>query len=176
MPNLVSLETRNANTEGKGLISIRDLIKSSLRMRPNRIVIGEVRGAEALDMLQAMNTGHDGSLSTGHANTISDMISRLETMVLSGADLPITVVRQQISSAIDIFVHLSRLRDRSRRVTEISEVIGMENGEVLLNPLYRFQEEEEREGRIIGGLIQVGRLIKTDKIQAGFGSEKQSNK
>ncbi|MBR2567044.1 MAG: CpaF family protein [Paenibacillus sp.] len=166
VPNLVSLETRNANTEGKGLISIRDLIKSSLRMRPNRIVIGEVRGAEALDMLQAMNTGHDGSLSTGHANTISDMISRLETMVLSGADLPITVVRQQISSAIDIFVHLSRLRDRSRRVTEISEVIGMENGEVLLNPLYRFQEEEEREGRIIGGLIQVGRLIKTDKIQA----------
>ncbi|CAI6082375.1 hypothetical protein PAECIP112173_03542 [Paenibacillus sp. JJ-100] len=166
VPNLVSLETRNANTEGKGLISIRDLIKSSLRMRPNRIVIGEVRGAEALDMLQAMNTGHDGSLSTGHANTISDMISRLETMVLSGADLPIAVVRQQISSAIDIFVHLSRLRDRSRRVTEISEVIGMENGEVLLNPLYRFQEEEEREGHIIGGLIQVGRLSKTDKIQA----------
>lgn len=166
----MSLETRNANTEGKGQISIRDLIKSSLRMRPNRIVIGEVRGAEALDMLQAMNTGHDGSLSTGHANTISDMISRLETMVLSGADLPITVVRQQISSAIDIFVHLSRLRDRSRRVTEISEVIGMQNGEVLLNPLFRFQEQEEREGKIIGGLIQVGKLNQVDKIQmAGLG-------
>ncbi|WP_366349548.1 ATPase, T2SS/T4P/T4SS family [Paenibacillus amylolyticus] len=170
VPNLVSLETRNANTEGKGQISIRDLIKSSLRMRPNRIVIGEVRGAEALDMLQAMNTGHDGSLSTGHANTISDMISRLETMVLSGADLPIAVVRQQISSAIDIFVHLSRLRDRSRRVTEISEVIGMQNGEVMLNPLFRFQEQEEREGKIIGGLVQVGKLNQVDKIQmAGLG-------
>lgn len=170
VPNLVSLETRNANTEGKGQISIRDLIKSSLRMRPNRIVIGEVRGAEALDMLQAMNTGHDGSLSTGHANTISDMISRLETMVLSGADLPIAVVRQQISSAIDIFVHLSRLRDRSRRVTEISEVIGMQDGEVLLNPLFRFQEIEEKEGRIIGGLVQVGTLRQVDKIQmAGLG-------
>lgn len=170
VPNLVSLETRNANTEGKGRISIRDLIKSSLRMRPNRIVIGEVRGAEALDMLQAMNTGHDGSLSTGHANTISDMISRLETMVLSGAELPITVVRQQISSAIDIFVHLSRLRDRSRRVTEISEVMGLHHGEVLLNPLFRFQEQEEREGRIIGGLIRVGSLKKVDKIQmAGLG-------
>ncbi|SHN73881.1 pilus assembly protein CpaF [Paenibacillus sp. ov031] len=165
VPNLVSLETRNANTEGKGQISIRDLIKSSLRMRPNRIVIGEVRGAEALDMLQAMNTGHDGSLSTGHANTISDMISRLETMVLRGADLPIAVVRQQISSAIDIFVHLSRLRDRSRRVTEISEVIGMQDGEVLLNPLFRFQEIEEKEGKIIGGLVQVGTLRQVDKIQ-----------
>jgi pilus assembly protein CpaF len=170
VPNLVSLETRNANTEGKGQISIRDLIKSSLRMRPNRIVIGEVRGAEALDMLQAMNTGHDGSLSTGHANTISDMISRLETMVLSGADLPIAVVRQQISSAIDIFVHLSRLRDRSRRVTEISEVIGMQDGEVLLNPLFRFQEIEEKEGKIIGGLVQVGTLRQVEKIQmAGLG-------
>lgn len=170
VPNLVSLETRNANTEGKGEISIRDLIKSSLRMRPNRIVIGEVRGAEALDMLQAMNTGHDGSLSTGHANNISDMISRLETMVLSGAELPISVVRQQISSAIDIFVHLSRLRDRSRRVTEISEVIGMKDGEVLLNPLFLFQERDEREGRIIGGLVQVGKLKQVEKIQmAGLG-------
>ncbi|NUU78680.1 CpaF family protein [Paenibacillus xylanilyticus] len=170
VPNLVSLETRNANTEGKGEISIRDLIKSSLRMRPNRIVIGEVRGAEALDMLQAMNTGHDGSLSTGHANNITDMISRLETMVLSGAELPIAVVRQQISSAIDIFVHLSRLRDRSRRVTEISEVIGMQDGEVLLNPLFRFQEREEREGKIIGGLVQVGKLKQVEKIQmAGLG-------
>lgn len=170
VPNLVSLETRNANTECKGEISIRDLIKSSLRMRPNRIVIGEVRGAEALDMLQAMNTGHDGSLSTGHANNISDMISRLETMVLSGAELPISVVRQQISSAIDVFVHLSRLRDRSRRVTEISEVIGMKDGEVLLNPLFRFQERDEREGRIIGGLVQVGKLKQIEKIQmAGLG-------
>lgn len=151
VPNLVSLETRNANTEGRGEISIRDLIRSSLRMRPNRIVVGEVRGAECLDMLQAMNTGHDGSLSTGHSNSAHDMVSRLETMVLSAADLPVTVVRQQISSAIDIFVHLSRLRDRSRRVMEISEVAGLKDGEVFLNPLYEFQESGEREGRVQGG-------------------------
>ncbi|OIB00292.1 pilus assembly protein [Paenibacillus sp. LC231] len=165
VPNLVSLETRNANTEGRGEIAIRDLIRSSLRMRPNRIVVGEVRGSEALDMLQAMNTGHDGSLSTGHANSTQDMISRLETMVLSGADLPISVVRQQISSAIDIFVHLSRLRDRSRRVTEISEVIGMSDGEVVLNPLYRFRETGESGGRVIGSLEPCGNPLQSaDKL------------
>lgn len=165
VPNLVSLETRNANTEGKGEITVRDLIRSSLRMRPNRIIVGEVRGREALDMLQAMNTGHDGSLSTGHANSTADMISRLETMVLSGADLPLGVVRQQIASAIDIFIHLSRLRDRSRRVTEISEVVGMKDGEVVLNPLYQFQEKEERSGRIIGALENTGRqLLHTEKL------------
>ncbi|MBT2762150.1 CpaF family protein [Paenibacillus sp. ISL-20] len=165
VPNLVSLETRNVNTEGRGEIAIRDLIRSSLRMRPNRIVVGEVRGSEALDMLQAMNTGHDGSLSTGHANSTKDMISRLETMVLSGADLPISVVRQQISSAIDIFVHLSRLRDQSRRVTEISEVIGMEGGEVLLNPLYRFRETGESGGRVIGSLEPCGNPLQSaDKL------------
>ncbi|WP_454189997.1 CpaF family protein [Paenibacillus sp. Marseille-Q7038] len=167
VPNLVSLETRNANTEGRGEISIRDLIRSSLRMRPNRIIVGEVRGSEALDMLQAMNTGHDGSLSTGHANSIVDMVSRLETMVLSGADLPIVVVRQQISSAIDIFVHLSRLRDRSRRVTEISEVVGMEDGEVRLNRLYQFQEHGEAEGRIVGELVpNSSSLVHVDKLRA----------
>ncbi|GIP44538.1 type II secretion system protein E [Paenibacillus sp. J45TS6] len=167
VPNLVSLETRNANTEGRGEISIRDLIRSSLRMRPNRIIVGEVRGSEALDMLQAMNTGHDGSLSTGHANSIVDMVSRLETMVLSGADLPIVVVRQQISSAIDIFVHLSRLRDRSRRVTEISEVVGMEDGEVRLNRLYQFQERGEAEGRIVGELVpNSSSLVHVDKLRA----------
>jgi pilus assembly protein CpaF len=159
VPNLVSLETRNANTEGRGEISIRDLIRSSLRMRPNRIVVGEVRGAECLDMLQAMNTGHDGSLSTGHSNSAHDMVSRLETMVLSAADLPVTVVRQQISSAIDVFVHLSRLRDRSRRVMEISEVAGLKDGEVVLNPLYEFQESGEREGRVQGGLVSSGNPI-----------------
>ncbi|MHA2852781.1 CpaF family protein [Paenibacillus sp. HGF5] len=165
VPNLVSLETRNANTEGRGEIAMRDLIRSSLRMRPNRIVVGEVRGSEALDMLQAMNTGHDGSLSTGHANSTQDMISRLETMVLSGADLPISVVRQQISSAIDIFVHLSRLRDRSRRVTEISEVIGMSSGEVVLNPLYRFRETGESGGRVIGRLEPCGNPLQSaDKL------------
>lgn len=157
VPNLVSLETRNANTEGKGEISIRDLIKSSLRMRPNRVVVGEVRGSEALDMLQAMNTGHDGSLSTGHANSTVDMLSRLETMVLSGAILPVEVVRKQISSAIDIMVHLTRLRDRSRKVVEISEVLGVRDGEIKLNPLYQFVEEGETEdGKIIGELKLAG--------------------
>lgn len=166
VPNLVSLETRNANTEGKGEITVRDLIKSSLRMRPNRIIVGEVRGREALDMLQAMNTGHDGSLSTGHANSTSDMIGRLETMVLSGADLPIGVVRGQIASAINIFVHLSRLRDKSRRVTEISEVAGIEEGEVVLNPLFIFREEGEQEGEIIGRLKRTGNgLMYTDKLK-----------
>lgn len=167
VPNLVSLETRNANTEGKGEISIRELIRSSLRMRPNRIIVGEVRGSEALDMLQAMNTGHEGSLSTGHANSIPDMISRLETMVLSGADLPVGVVRQQIASAIDIVIHLSRLRDRSRRVTEISEVVGLKDGGVQLNSLYRFQELDEVDGHIIGQLVRSsGVLVHQDKLKA----------
>ncbi|WP_308635964.1 CpaF family protein [Paenibacillus silvisoli] len=156
VPNLVSLETRNANTEGKGAIAMRELIRASLRMRPNRIVVGEVRGGEAIDMLQAMNTGHDGSLSTGHSNSARDMIARLETMALSGADLPIAVIRQQIGSAIDIIVHLSRLRDRSRRVVEICEVVGVVNGEVELNPIYRFEEEGEREGRVLGELKRCG--------------------
>lgn len=165
VPNLVALETRNANTEGKGEISIRDLIRSSLRMRPNRIVVGEVRGAEALDMLAAMNTGHDGSLSTGHANGTQDMISRLETMVLSGAPLPVEVIRQQISSAIDIIVHLSRLRDRSRRVMEISEVIGLQEGEVVLNSLFQFEECGEKEGSVVGRLQATGRkLVHTQKL------------
>ena len=140
--NLVSLETRNKNTEGKGEISIRDLIKSSLRMRPDRVVVGEVRGAEALDMLQAMNTGHDGSLSTGHANSAIDMLSRLETMVLTGAEFPISAIRKQIASAIDIIIQIGRIRDKSRKVLQISEVLGVENGEIVLNPLYEFVEEE----------------------------------
>lgn len=140
--NIVRLETRNKNTEGTGEITIRDLIKSSLRMRPDRIVVGEVRGAEALDMLQAMNTGHDGSLSTGHANSAIDMLSRLETMVLTGVDFPISAIRKQISSAIDIIVQIGRLRDKSRKVLEINEVLGIENGEIVLNPLYQLVEEE----------------------------------
>lgn len=141
--NLVSLETRNANTAGAGEITIRDLIKSSLRMRPERIVVGEVRGGEALDMLQAMNTGHDGSLSTGHANSVHDMLSRLETMVLQGsAGLPLEAIRQQIASAVDIIIHLSRLRDKSRKTMEICEVVGYENGQIVLNPLYVFEEDE----------------------------------
>lgn len=159
IPNLVSLETRNANTEGKGEIAIRDLIRASLRMRPNRIIVGEVRGGEALDMLQAMNTGHEGSLSTGHANSTADMLSRLETMVLSGADLPVEVVRKQIGSAIDVMIHLSRLRDRSRKVIEICEVLGVQDGEVKLNPLYVFHEEYERDGNVIGSLQPTGQQL-----------------
>lgn len=153
IPNQVRLETRNANTEGKGEITIRDLIKSSLRMRPERIIVGEVRGAEALDMLQAMNTGHDGSLSTGHANSTKDMLSRLETMVLSGNSIPVEAIRQQIASAVDIIIQLSRLRDKSRRTMEITEVVGYEDGKILLNPLYEFKERGEDENkRIIGSL------------------------
>lgn len=154
--NLVRMETRNANTEGKGGISIRELIKSSLRMRPERIVVGEVRGEEALDMLQAMNTGHDGSLSTGHANATKDMLSRLETMVLTGAAIPLEAIRQQIASAVDIIIQLSRLRDKSRRTVEITEVLDYKNGEIQLNPLYQFAETgEDDKHRIIGGLVRT---------------------
>lgn len=157
--NLVSLETRNANSAGAGAITIRDLIKSSLRMRPDRIIVGEVRGAEALDMLQAMNTGHDGSLSTGHANSTSDMLSRLETMVLQGAEgLPLAAVRQQIASAVDIIIHLSRMRDHSRKTVEISEVLHVgENGTVELNPLYQFEEDENSTlEHVSGQLVRTG--------------------
>ncbi|SFK83322.1 CpaF family protein [Salinicoccus halodurans] len=167
IPNLISLETRNANTQGEGEITIRDLIRTSLRMRPSRVIVGEVRGAEALDMLQAMNTGHDGSLSTGHANSVTDMLSRIETMVLSGADLPIDVIRKQITSAIDIMVHLSRFRDHSRKVVEISEITGFENGEIQLNPLFIFKEEaEDKEGKIVGDLVPTGnKLQSTMKLE-----------
>lgn len=161
IPNLVRLETRNANMEGKGEITIRDLIKSSLRMRPERIVVGEVRGAEALDMLQAMNTGHDGSLSTGHANSTKDMLSRLETMVLSGNQIPIDAIRQQIASAIDIIIQLTRLRDKSRRTMEISELVEYKNGEIVLNTLYKFEEEgEDEEKHIIGSLKRTENPMK----------------
>lgn len=136
------------------------MIRSSLRMRPERIVVGEVRGAEALDMLQAMNTGHDGSLSTGHSNSTKDMLSRLETMVLSGNSIPIEAIRQQIASAIDIIIQLSRLRDKSRRTVEITEVVGYENGAIKLNPLYKFVEKgEDKEGRVIGGLIRTEHVM-----------------
>ncbi|MBP0962067.1 MAG: CpaF family protein [Oscillospiraceae bacterium] len=151
--NLVRLETRNANTSGSGEIQIRDLIKSSLRMRPERIIVGEVRGAEALDMLTAMNTGHDGSLSTGHANSAADMLTRLETMVLSGTELPLPAIRSQIASAIDIVVHLSRMRDHTRKVTEISELTGVKSGEILVNPIYVFEEDEKStESQVHGSL------------------------
>lgn len=154
--NLVSLETRNANSAGVGEVTIRDLIKSSLRMRPDRIIVGEVRGAEALDMLQAMNTGHDGSLSTGHANSTADMISRLETMVLQGGEgLPLAAVRQQIASAVDIIIHLSRLRDHSRKTMSITEVLGLDaGGNVILNPLYEFVEEDDSTLEHVSGTLR----------------------
>lgn len=162
--NLVSLETRNANASGAGQITIRDLIKSSLRMRPERIIVGECRGGEALDMLQAMNTGHDGSLSTGHANSTEDMLSRLETMVLQGAaGLPLEAIRQQIASAVDIIIHLSRLRDKSRKTMEITEVVGYENGHVVLNPLYVFEENEYSTlDKVSGSLKRTNNKMKND--------------
>lgn len=166
--NLVSLETRNANASGAGQITIRDLIKSSLRMRPERIIVGECRGGEALDMLQAMNTGHDGSLSTGHANSTEDMLSRLETMVLQGAaGLPLEAIRQQIASAVDIIIHLSRLRDKSRKTMEITEVVGYENGKVVLNPLYVFEEDENSTLEHVSGSLKrtENKMINIFKLQ-----------
>lgn len=175
--NLVRLESRNANVEGNNAITIRDLIKSSLRMRPDRIIVGEVRGPESLDMIQAMNTGHDGSLSTGHANSPSDMISRLETMVLMGMDMPVTAIRKQIASAIDIIVHLGRLRDRSRRVLQIVEVEGFDGEEVRLGKLFEFKELGETEGRVVGELARTDkRLVNDHKLRAaGIGGDADSS-
>lgn len=163
--NLVRLETRNANVEGCKPVTIRDLIRASLRMRPDRIIVGEVRGAEAIDMLQALNTGHDGSLSTGHANSAADMIARLETMVLMGMELPLAAIRRQIAGGVDLIVHLGRLRDKSRRVLSVSEVVGYEQGEVLLSVLYEFQETGERNGSVQGIWKKTGSLVHTEKLQ-----------
>ncbi len=166
--NLVSMETRNANASGVGEVTIRDLIKTSLRMRPERIVVGEVRGGEALDMLQAMNTGHDGSLSTGHANSPDDMLSRLETMVLQGASgLPLQAIRQQIASAVDIIIHLSRLRDKSRKTMEICEVVGYKDGAIVLNPLYVFEEDENSTMEKVSGSLKrtSNPLVNTLKLR-----------
>jgi pilus assembly protein CpaF len=169
--NLVRLETRNAGADGKGAIPMRGLIKSALRMRPERIVVGEVRGAEALDMLQAMNTGHDGSLSTGHANSTFDILSRLETMVLQGADgLPLEAIRQQIASAIDIIIHLSRQRDRSRKTVEIAEVLGYDGAkrQIMLNTLYEFRESaQSTKSKVVGELARTSNSMKnTFKLEA----------
>ena len=174
IPNLVRLETRGANAEGEGAVEISDLIRASLRMRPNYLIVGEVRGKECLDMLQALNTGHFG-LSTGHGNSARDMLSRLETMTLMATDIPLTAVRGQIASAIDILVHLGRLRDRSRRVLEITEVTGYAEGEIQLNPLYRFEErgdaDEDRspggaKQGVCGSLTAVGTLARQEKLHA----------
>ena len=164
--NLVRLETRNSNADGCTEIAIRDLIRSALRMRPDRIVVGEVRGAETMDLLTALNSGHDGSMSTGHANSAKDMLSRLENMILMAADLPLPAIRQQLASGIDIIVHLGRLRDKSRRVMEIVEVMGYENGEIRLSPLYRFEETGVLDGKVLGELQKVGELEYREKLRA----------
>ncbi|RKI85583.1 CpaF family protein [bacterium 1xD42-87] len=164
--NLVRMETRNANVEGCREITVRDLIKTSLRMRPDRIIVGEVRGGEAFDMMQCLNTGHDGSMSTGHANSSRDMLSRLENMILMGIEIPLEAIRQQIASGIDIIVHLGRLRDKTRKVLEIAEVRGFEKGEIVLSPLYRFEEEGETGGgKILGTLRKKGELAYVEKLQ-----------
>lgn len=166
IPNLVRLEMRAANLENVAEISIRQLIRTALRMRPDRILVGECRGAEALDMLQAMNTGHDGSLSTGHANSCQDMLSRLETMVLMGMELPVNAIRGQIASGIDILIHLGRLRDRTRKVLDIMEIEGIFQGEICLKPLYRFEETGEQNGKIAGEWKRLGKLAHMEKLLA----------
>ncbi|MDE7307566.1 MAG: CpaF family protein [Lachnospiraceae bacterium] len=166
IPNLVRLEARQANTEGKNEITIRDLIRSALRMRPDRLLVGEIRGAEALDMLTAFNTGHDGSMSTGHGNSPKDMLRRMETMVLMGVDMPVSAIKGQIASALDIMIYLGRLRDHSRRVLEITEIADYKNDEIILNPLFVFHEEEEIYGKIKGTLKRTNNpLINTLKLQ-----------
>ncbi|MBR5000465.1 MAG: CpaF family protein, partial [Firmicutes bacterium] len=175
--NLVRLEARNANVEGTGEISIRELIKAALRMRPDRIIVGEVRSAEAIDMLQAFNTGHDGSLSTGHANSTRDMLSRLETMVLMGGiELPLPAIQRQIASGIDVIVHLGRLRDKSRKVLEITEVLGYRNGEILLRTLFQFEERGEKHGKIQGDWKRVETLFHREKLlAAGYFQEGENS-
>lgn len=166
IPNLVRMETRNANVEGCREITIRDLIKTSLRMRPDRIIVGEVRGGEAIDMMQCLNTGHDGSMSTGHANSSKDMLSRLENMVLMGMELPLKAIKQQIASGIDIIIHLGRLRDKSRKVLEIVEVLGFYEEEIQLKVLYQFEEEGETEdGKVLGSLQRKGELTYVEKLR-----------
>lgn len=164
IPNLVRLETRNANSEGRNAITIRDLIRSALRMRPDRIIVGEVRGGEAVDMIQCLNTGHDGSLSTGHANSSRDMLSRLEMMVLMGMDLPLEAVQRQIAAGVDIIVHLGRLRDKSRKVLEIVEVTGYVKGEIQTQTLYRYVESGQKDGMVQGCLKRCGELLHKEKL------------
>ncbi len=164
-PNLVRLETRSAGSDGTGAITMGQLIKSALRMRPDRIIVGEVRGGEALDMLQAFNTGHDGSLSTGHANSARDMLSRLETMVLMGMDLPLTAVRRQIASGLDVIVHLGRMRDHTRKVLEIGEITGFVQGEIQISPLFRFEEQSGGGEKVMGRLERCGSLTHLHKLQ-----------
>ncbi len=163
--NLVSLEARNANTEGCNAITIRDLIRTALRMRPDRIIVGEVRGAESIDMLQAMNVGQDGSMSTIHANSASDALSRLETMMMLHTDIPVSALRRQMASGIDFIIHLGRLRDGSRRMLEIREIIGYEDNEICSRTIYRFEETGEVKGRVQGGLVRIDEMVHKDKLK-----------
>lgn len=167
--NLVRLESRPPNLEGEYEVTIRDLIRNALRMRPDRIIVGEIRSEEALDMLQAMNTGHDGSLSTGHSNSAQDMLARIETMVLMGKDLPLPAIRSQIASGIDVMVHLGRLRDRSRKVLGIYEVLGLKDGNVELKTLFEFREEEGHGREVRGKLVKTGNMEHVDKLLAKHG-------
>ncbi len=172
VPNLVRLETRNANVEGENAITMSQLIKSALRMRPDRIIVGEVRDAAAMDMANSMLTGHDGSISTGHGNSAKEMMLRLETMILMGYDMPVLAIRQHLSAAIDIVVHLGRLRDNSRRVLEICELIGVEEGEIVLRPLYEFVERGEEQGKVVGSLVRKNDLFNQKKLrQSGIMEE-----
>ena len=167
IPNLVRLEARNSVVEGCREITIRDLLRASLRMRPDRVIVGEVRGAETVDMLQAFCTGHDGSLSTGHGNSTKDMLYRLETMVMMGMDIPVLAVRRQLASGIDLMIHLGRLRDKRRVLLEISEIDGCEDGEIVVNPLYRFVEKEtDGFGHVTGDWVRVGELHHKEKLFA----------
>lgn len=165
VPNLVRLEARNANVEGTGEITIRDLLKASLRMRPSRIIVGEVRGSEAIDMLQSLNTGHCGA-SSGHSNSPEDMLSRLETMVLMGMEIPLPAIRRQIASGIDVIVHLGRLRDKTRKLMKIVEVLGFEEGEIKLQTLFEFQERGVADGRIQGEWVKSHEMQKKEKLLA----------
>lgn len=166
--NLVRLEARNANVEGTGEITIRDLLRTSLRMRPSRLIVGEVRGSEAIDMLQSLNTGHCGA-SSGHSNSPEDMLSRLETMVLMGMEIPLSAIRRQIASGIDIIIHVGRLRDKSRKVLKMVEILGYENGEIMLQTLYEFREKNVVDGRIKGEWVKVNEMQNKEKLyEAGY--------
>ncbi len=177
IPNLVRLETRNANVEGENAITMSQLIKSALRMRPDRIIVGEVRDAAAMDMANSMLTGHDGSISTGHGNSAKEMMLRLETMILMGYDMPVLAIRQQIAAAIDIVIHLGRLRDNSRKVLEVCEVLGVEDGEIRLHPIYQFKEYSEKAGKVMGRLKKTGELVQKRKLlQRGFKEEELCEK
>lgn len=169
--NLVSLETRNANTEGCKPVTVRDLIRSSLRMRPDRIIVGEVRGAEICELLTAYNSGHAGSMSTGHGNTARDMLLRMETMLLMGMDIPLSAIRRQIASGIDILVHLGRMRDKTRKVLEVAEITGFSEGEILTETLYEFEEDKNStKEKVSGSLVKKGELRHVQKLEAaGFG-------